>query len=133
MPAWDYQAILSNKIEKPKETPDLMRHLAGQFLLSVVQLANSMPCETNRNDINLPPLLPEDRDFASSDEKKTPVTLSSSLSSYLPASSSYSSYSSLSSCSYMEELYDTLIQSALINSSNSDRSFWWWDNQSQAL
>ncbi|KAI8379018.1 hypothetical protein BD560DRAFT_389307 [Blakeslea trispora] len=141
MPAWDYHAILSNKIEKPR-TPSYMNYLVGQFLLSVVQLASSMPCETkpDDNDCNLPPLMPDDRDFTSSDEKK-PSSNTLPLAAYnlnnLSTSvylSSLPSFSSLSSLSHIEELYDTLIQSALINNSTADKSFCWWDhNPSQTM
>ncbi|KAI9262591.1 hypothetical protein EDC94DRAFT_648375 [Helicostylum pulchrum] len=146
MPAWDYQAILS----RPKTNK--MNLLVGQFLLSVVQLASTMPRRTNHIqdlvDYTLP-LMPDDRDFSSSSttikssisnnfaSSSTPTTTpSSSYTSPSPSSpsSSFSNYSTPSpSSSYMEDLYDVLIQSALINSSTTDKSFWWWDNNNTSF
>lgn len=163
MPVWDYNAILNNNNNKNTQKSsttfknnEYMNHLAGEFLLSVVQLASSMPSHgTNQikdDDFRLP-LMPDDRDFSSSATIKSSISSSSSsittsthnnsTASTSPSSLSttaLSPYSTTkkSSLSYMEDLYDALIQSALINSSNSDKSFWWWDNnsnnsQSQAM
>lgn len=49
-----------------------------------------------------PPLMPDQRDF--SNKVKT-------------------------SSSYIEYLYDTLIQDSLITNDQNDKSFWWWDNK----
>ncbi|KAG2231395.1 hypothetical protein INT48_004430, partial [Thamnidium elegans] len=147
MPAWDYEAILC-----PKTKYNNMNLLVGQFLLSVVQLANTMPRGTNHIqdvvDYTLP-LMPDDRDFSSSSTTiKSSISnnfasSTSSSSSYtttfssLPSSSSSSSNNNLNpspySSSYMEDLYDVLIQSALINSSTTDKSFWWWDNNNTSF
>jgi regulator of replication initiation timing len=160
MPVWDYNAILSgsNKISSNTsfKNNEYMNHLVGQFLISVVQLAGSMPSGTNQiedDDYRLP-LMPDDRDFSSSSHtlKSASSSFSSSSTNNLIASktSSSSTYSTATtalstttsttttrkSSLSMEDLYDALIQSALINSSNSDKSFWWWDNsisQSQTM
>ncbi|KAI7890633.1 uncharacterized protein EV154DRAFT_444357 [Mucor mucedo] len=148
MPVWDYNAILSNqhkKIEQQQQQQqqpknEYMDLLVGQFLLSVVQLASCMPRGTNQiqdDDYRLP-LMPDDRDFSSSSTTIKSTNSSLSISNNFLASTS-SSFPTLInspplSSSYMEDLYDVLIQSALINSSNSDKSFWWWDNSnSQAM
>lgn len=137
MPVWDYNAILSNQ-NKQQQAPknEYMDLLVGQFLLSVVQLATCMPRGTNQikdDDYRLP-LMPDDRDFSSSSTTIKSTNSSLSISNNLLASSSSSSFPTLInspvSSSYMEDLYDVLIQSALINSSNADKSFWWWDNPS---
>lgn len=147
MPVWDYNAILYNQHkeqqqqQKPKN--EYMDLLVGQFLLSVVQLATCMPRGTNQikdDDYRLP-LMPDDRDFSSSSTTIKLTNSSLSISNNLIASPTSSSPSSsfptlinspsLSSC-YMEDLYDVLIQSALINSSNADKSFWWWDNNTKS-
>lgn len=140
MPVWDYNTILNQK-QQPKN--DYLNHLVGQFLLSVVQLASTMPRGTNqmKEDEYRLPLMPDDRDFSSSSTIKSNIASSSSSHHYTnliasTSSSSSSSYTSSntkysptsSSLSYMEDLYDVLIQSALINNSNTDKSFWWWDN-----
>ncbi|GAA5808046.1 hypothetical protein MFLAVUS_001428 [Mucor flavus] len=141
MPAWDYQAILCPKTNK-------MNLLVGQFLLSVVQLASTMPRGTNHIqdlvDYTLP-LMPDDRDFSSS-STTIKSSISNNFASSTPSSSSYITPSSPSSpsssnysppspysSSYMEDLYDVLIQSALINSSTTDKSFWWWDNNNTSF
>lgn len=137
MPVWDYNAILSNqdkKVEQQQQPKnEYMDLLVGQFLLSVVQLATCMPRGTNQiqdDDYRLP-LMPDDRDFSSSSTTIKSTNSSLSISNNFLASTS-SSFPTLinspSLSSYMEDLYDVLIQSALINSSNSDKSFWWWDN-----
>jgi hypothetical protein len=136
MPVWDYKSILHQKIPQPR-VPDYMEKCVGQFLYSVVQLANTMPRGTNQEQDFKKPLLPDDRDFSCSlNEKHYNTTASSSSYSLSSHLSSKSSSSSLPA-SYMEDLYDFLIQSALINSSNTDKSFWWWDNnntsQSQTM
>ncbi|KAK4511822.1 uncharacterized protein ATC70_003821 [Mucor velutinosus] len=168
MPVWDYNAILLQDLhQKPSHAtgPDYsyMNHLVGQFLLSVVQLASTMPCRTNQMSSGseyYKPLLPDDRDFTSSTrglEKEsynattaaasssspssstaststfnttTTIAFSNSSSSSSSSSSSLtSSSSSTSAASYnMEDLYDILIQSALINSATADKSFLWCDN-----
>lgn len=160
MPVWDYNAILLQDLGQKQSHagPDYcyMNHLVGQFLLSVVQLANTMPRGTNQMGSEYhKPLLPDDRDFTSSTnmdlEKEshnaTATTASSTASTStfsttnttttttttaFPNSSRSSSSSSListSAASYnMEDLYDILIQSALINSATADKSFLWCDN-----
>ncbi|KAL9546716.1 hypothetical protein MBANPS3_006523 [Mucor bainieri] len=167
MPVWDYNAILLQDLhQKPSHVhgPDYssyMNHLVGQFLVSVVQLASTMPRGTNQMSSGgeyYKPLLPDDRDFTSSTmdlgkESYSATTATSSSSSYSPSSStaststsntntlttttttttafsnSSSSLSSTSTASYnMEDLYDILIQSALINSATADKSFLWCDN-----
>ncbi|KAI8885085.1 hypothetical protein K501DRAFT_332240 [Backusella circina FSU 941] len=56
----------------------------------------------------MPPLMPDERDFSNKVK------------------------SNASSSSYIEYLYDTLIQDSLISKEN--KSFWWWDNkQAQAI
>jgi hypothetical protein len=119
MPVWDYKSILHQTIPPPR-VPDYMEKCVGQFLYSVVQLASTMPRGTNQEQ---KPLLPDDRDFSSLNEKHH---INASSSSY--SLSSHLQPSSLPA-SYMEDLYDFLIQSALINSSNTDKSFWWWQSQ----
>ncbi|KAL7308101.1 hypothetical protein PS15m_011995 [Mucor circinelloides] len=160
MPVWDYNAILLQDLGQKQSHagPDYcyMNHLVGQFLLSVVQLANTMPRGTNQMSSEYhKPLLPDDRDFTSSTsmdlEKEshnvTATTASSTAStstfstttttttttttafSNSSRSSSSSSLISTSAASYnMEDLYDILIQSALINSATADKSFLWCDN-----
>lgn len=158
MPVWDYNAILHKQPQKQSHVgPDYLNHLAGQFLLSVVQLARTMPRGTNQmsNDY-YKPLMPDDRDFTSSTtfEKElsnttsstpslnystafnnlsntTTTTTTTALSNNNSFSSSHSTSTistSTLTASYMEDLYDILIQSALINSSTADKSFLWCDN-----
>ncbi|CAO3616564.1 unnamed protein product [Mucor fragilis] len=132
-----------------------MNHLVGQFLASVVQLASTMPGGTNQmssGESFSKPLLPDDRDFTPSSsmglEKEsynaTAATSSSPPSSSTASTSTFNttttttafsnsssslSSSSTSAASYnMEDLYDILIQSALINSATADKSFLWCDN-----
>lgn len=160
MPVWDYNAILLQDVhQKPSQVggPDYssyMDHLVGQFLVSVVQLASTMPRGTNQmcsGSEYYKPLLPDDRDFTSSNMESYKATTATALSSSssLPSSStaftstsntttttttpafsnSSSSLTSSSTSSYnMEDLYDILIQSALINSATADKSFLWCDN-----
>ncbi|KAI8988734.1 hypothetical protein BDB01DRAFT_848863 [Pilobolus umbonatus] len=116
MPVWDYNAILNQ--QKTVEIPEYISRFAGQFLLSVVQLGSIMPLkeESNQKEEGMP-LMPDDRDFSSNQ--------------YGLKSDHHSSHLS------MEDLYDTLIQSALIsnvkNGSTVDKSFWWWDNYSSQM
>lgn len=160
MPVWDYNAILHKQPQKQSHAgPDYLNHVVGQFLLSVVQLASTMPRRTNQmsNDY-YKPLMPDDRDFTSSttfekESSNTPSSISSlnysttfnnlsnttttttTTTTALPNNNSFSSSHSISTiststltASYMEDLYDILIQSALINSSTADKSFLWCDN-----
>lgn len=130
MPVWDYKSILHQRIPSPR-VPDYMEKCVGEFLYSVVQLASTLPRGTNQEQDFEKPLLPDDRDFSSSLNEKQHNTTASSSYSLSYHLSSKSSSSSLPA-SYMEDLYDILIQSALINSSNTDKSFWWWDNTNQS-
>lgn len=87
MPVWDYKAIL----EKPIITTDINK-LAAQFILSVVQLATTMPQSSTSNHYHY----------------HRNLTTASTTNSF-----------------NMEDLYDTLIQSALHNNPNADKSFLW--------
>lgn len=154
MPVWDYNAILHKQPQKQSHAgPDYLNHVVGQFLLSVVQLARTIPRGTNQMSIDCyKPLMPDDRDFTSSTtfEKESSNTtssisslnystafnnLSNTTTTTALSNNSYSSSHSTSTiststltASYMEDLYDILIQSALINSSTADKSFLWCDN-----
>ncbi|KAI8640457.1 hypothetical protein BD408DRAFT_419748 [Parasitella parasitica] len=138
MPVWDYSAILHKQPPKQSQAgPDYMKHIAGQFILSIVQLARNMPRGTNQISENdyYKPLMPDDRDFTSSTtfEKESPNPASSfnypSTFNYTTAlSTSFPASHSIPTASYIEDLYDILIQSALINSSTADKSFLWGDN-----
>ncbi|CEP14217.1 hypothetical protein [Parasitella parasitica] len=141
MPVWDYNAILHKQPPQQSQAgpDDNMKHLAGQYILSVVRLATNMPRGTNQmsNDNDYyKPLMPDDRDFTpSSALKKEASNTPSSLNYYsTPSNHTTASISSfpashpLPTASYIEDLYDILIQSALINSSTADKSFLWSDN-----
>ncbi|KAI7899886.1 uncharacterized protein BX663DRAFT_519821 [Cokeromyces recurvatus] len=104
MPVWDYNAILNKPL-----VPDYIQQIVAQFLLSMIQLTTktTMSCETTciqqENEYKLP-LMPDERDFGSPKEKKSSPD--------------------------MEDLYDVLIESSLINSNSvSDKLFLWWDNK----
>ncbi|KAG0163784.1 hypothetical protein DFQ28_011192 [Apophysomyces sp. BC1034] len=123
MPAWDIDRILqastsssSSSSSSPSSPffPDEQTtlHIAGHILSCFVQLATG-PIRSNSVMIaeNKPcgeVLLPDERDFGSSDMKQSP--------------------------GYLEDLYDTLIMTALITNVKSgsvtDKSFWWWGTTS---
>ncbi|KAI9481538.1 MAG: hypothetical protein EXX96DRAFT_567089 [Benjaminiella poitrasii] len=110
MPVWDYSAIL----QKPPQVvlPDYVSRFVGQFLLSVVQLAKTMPCETTSNENSREqevhkPLMPDERDFRTTTMKEEEAKRARNSPS-------------------MEDLYDILIQSSLINSNSvADKLFLW--------
>lgn len=149
--------LLQDVHQKPSHVggPDssYMDQLVGHFLVSVVQLASTMSRGTNQMSSSsseyYKPLLPDDRDFTSSSMESykatsttttssspsstasttstsTPNTLATASSTTTTAFSNSSS-SLTSSCYNMEDLYDILIQSALINSATADKSFLWCD------
>lgn len=74
----------------------------------VIQLALNQ----QDNTAYLSPLLPDERDFSSSNMKQHSTT---------PLHNN----NLIASSSYMEYLYDTLIQSALLDNSTADKSFLW--------
>ncbi|KAI7885621.1 hypothetical protein K492DRAFT_203828 [Lichtheimia hyalospora FSU 10163] len=138
MPVWDYHRILQ---QPNKSTPPTtlqgsqVMQCATHIVTSFVQFASAAAAlvpentpstttllqENNENEIkdqdisssSSPlPLLPDDRDFTSRDDKLSFAT------------------PSYASSSYMEYLYDTLIMSALNN--NADKSFCWWEEHIDA-
>lgn len=133
MPVWDYHRILQqpNKSTAPTTSSQVMQcatHIVNSFVQLTTAAAALAPEKTssttttttqdnnNKDDqdiMALPPLLPDDRDFTSRDDKL-----------------SFATTPSYASSSYIEYLYDTLIMSALNN--NADKSFCWWEEHIDA-
>ncbi|KAI9253509.1 hypothetical protein BDA99DRAFT_540761 [Phascolomyces articulosus] len=114
-------------------TPEQVLQLGGYILTLFVQLhststssassatPSSFIIELDDNEDQVVeeqdvPLLPDDRDFTSSQSdawEKQPTAA-------VPPPT-------FASPAYMEYLYDTLIMSALTTNTHTDKSFWWWD------
>ncbi|ORY90592.1 hypothetical protein BCR43DRAFT_528202 [Syncephalastrum racemosum] len=143
MPAWNFDRIFA---EKTEERPSLLPEppvlqCAAYILTCFVQLTQSsmlpskqvhdaaVPFEETKEKEWTAPLLPDERDFSTGDDKQQ-LQLQQQQEQQHEEQEQQSN--TVESPAYMEYLYDTLIMSALMTNAQTgsyvtDKSFWWWD------